>query len=88
MAPHYSILAWEISWTEEPGGLQSRGSQSRTRRKQLSLQRPESWGKHDFRVAQGSQWCFPAGRLGVSRSVSCVCVCVWRGGGGGGQRHT
>ena len=21
MATHYSILAWEISWTEEPGGL-------------------------------------------------------------------
>ena len=24
---HYSILAWEISWTEKPGGLQSMGSQ-------------------------------------------------------------
>jgi len=23
MAIHYSILAWRISWTEEPGGLQS-----------------------------------------------------------------
>ena len=22
MAPHPSILAWEIPWTEEPGGLQ------------------------------------------------------------------
>ena len=29
---HSSILAWEILWTEEPGGLQSMGSQkSRTR---------------------------------------------------------
>ena len=27
MAMHSSILAWEISWTEEPGGLQSMGSQ-------------------------------------------------------------
>ena len=27
MATHFSILAWEISWTEEPGGLQSMGSQ-------------------------------------------------------------
>ena len=27
MATHYSILAWEIPWTEEPGGLQSMGSQ-------------------------------------------------------------
>jgi len=27
MATHSSILAWEIPWTEEPGGLQSRGLQ-------------------------------------------------------------
>ena len=27
MAPYSSILAWEIPWTEEPGGLQSMGSQ-------------------------------------------------------------
>ena len=26
MAAHSSILAWEIPWTEEPGGLQSMGS--------------------------------------------------------------
>ena len=26
-ATHSSILAWRISWTEEPGGLQSLGSQ-------------------------------------------------------------
>ena len=29
MATHSSILAWRIPWTEEPGGLQSIGSQSR-----------------------------------------------------------
>ena len=27
MATHSSILAWRIQWTEEPGGLQSMGSQ-------------------------------------------------------------
>ena len=27
MATHSSILAWEIPWTEEPGRLQSIGSQ-------------------------------------------------------------
>ena len=27
MATHSSILAWEIPWTEEPGGLQSIGLQ-------------------------------------------------------------
>ena len=25
-ATHASVLAWEIPWTEEPGGLQSMGS--------------------------------------------------------------
>ena len=27
MAPHSSTLAWKIPWTEEPGKLQSMGSQ-------------------------------------------------------------
>ena len=27
MATHSSTLAWEIPWTEKPGGLQSMGSQ-------------------------------------------------------------
>ena len=27
LATHSSILAWRISWTEKPGGLQSMGSQ-------------------------------------------------------------
>ena len=30
MATHYSVLAWRIPWTEESGGLQSMGFQSRT----------------------------------------------------------
>ena len=29
-ATHSSVLAWRIPWTEEPGGLQFMGSQSRT----------------------------------------------------------
>ena len=28
MATHSNILAWEIRWTEETGGLQSMGSQT------------------------------------------------------------
>ena len=28
MATHSSILAWRMSWTEEPGGMQSTGLQS------------------------------------------------------------
>ena len=31
MATHSSVLAWRIPRTEEPGGLQSMGSQSQTR---------------------------------------------------------
>ena len=32
-ATHFSILAWEIPWTEDPGGLQSIGSRkSQTQR--------------------------------------------------------
>ena len=34
MAAHSSILAWRIPWAEEPGGLQSMGSQ-----KSLKLKR-------------------------------------------------
>ena len=38
MATHSSILAWRIPWTEEPGVLQSMGSQSWTGLKRLSIQ--------------------------------------------------
>ena len=34
---HSSILAWRIPGTEEPGGLQPMGSQSRTQLRQLSM---------------------------------------------------
>ena len=35
MATHSSILAWEIPWTEEPGGLQSMGLQESDTTEQL-----------------------------------------------------
>ena len=35
-ATHSSILAWRILWAEEPGGLLSTGSKSRTRLQRLS----------------------------------------------------
>ena len=37
MATHSSILAWEIPWTEEPGGLLSMGSQELDTTLQLNL---------------------------------------------------
>ena len=37
MATHYSIFAWRIPWTEEPGQLQSMGSQKVTEQLALEL---------------------------------------------------
>ena len=37
MATHASILAWEIPWTEEPGGLQSTGHKELDSTEQLTL---------------------------------------------------
>ena len=37
---HSSILAWEIPWTEEPGGLQSTGSQKESGRDSVTKQQP------------------------------------------------
>ena len=39
MATHSSILAWEILWTEEPGGLQS----TRSQKSQTRLTRGGDW---------------------------------------------
>ena len=58
MAPHSSILAWRIPWTEEPGGLQSMGSQSQTQMKLPSM--PESPSK------QGLFFCRLKRRLSLS----------------------
>ena len=40
MPTHSSIVAWEISWAEGRGGLQSTGSQSQTRLSTVLLQLP------------------------------------------------
>ena len=40
MATHFSILAWEILWTEEPSRLQSTGSQ-RLRQELMTQQQQE-----------------------------------------------
>ena len=39
MATHSSILAWRIPWTEEPGGLQSMGSQESDTTERLKRER-------------------------------------------------
>ena len=45
MATHSSILAWKIPWTEEPGRLQSTGSQSQTRLSDFTSLKPEGEGR-------------------------------------------
>ena len=54
MATHSSILAWEVLWTEEPGGLQSMESQ----RAGLNLATKRIRGVC-LSKAQGTSSCFP-----------------------------
>ena len=51
MATHSSIFAWEIPWTEEPGGLQSMGSQE--------LDMTELLNNNKNSIAQGTVGRFP-----------------------------
>ena len=43
MATHSSILAWRIPWTEEPGGLQSRGLKKSETTERLTLSLSFTW---------------------------------------------
>ena len=45
MAPYSSILAWEITWTEVPGGLQSMGLQGSDTTQQLNHHKTYYKGK-------------------------------------------
>ena len=64
MAAHSSIVAWEIPWTEEPGGLQSMGPRLRH---DLATQPHLCYSTHE-----DNHIC-----LCVCASVSmCVYVCV------------
>ena len=51
MATHSSILAWEIPWTEEPGGLHSMGSQGV--RPELLIKQQQ---QHHKRASLVAQW--------------------------------
>ena len=64
MATHSNILAWRIPWTEEPGQLQSMGSQEsdNTERLTLSLFTFTTW------TGEGTRgW-----RKSDSREISCL----------------
>ena len=55
MATHSSIPAWEIPWTEQPGGLQSMGSQIETIKQPTPVFLPGEF--HEQRSLEGySPW--------------------------------
>ena len=77
MATHPSTLAWKIPWTEEPGGLQSKGLQrvGHDWATSLSLYRP-MWKmmlRERVRVLQTelNGTCVITGFLGTSHSLFC-----------------
>ena len=61
MGTHFSILAWRIPWTVEPGGLQSMGSQRV--RHNLAI-KPST--AHNYNIVSSVCVCV----------YVCVCVCV------------
>ena len=73
MAPYSSTLAWEIPWTEEPGGLQSMGS--------LRVGHDSS----DLAAAAAGMCCVYV-CYSLSMCECCVYVCVYQGVWGQGQR--
>ena len=70
MEPHSSILAWEIPWTEKPGGLPSMGSQRLGHRPSDSTTTTRETGGTDasLRFSTCGQW--GAGGKPGSSSVS------------------
>ena len=50
MATHSNILAWEIPWTEEPGRLQSMGSQRVSYNSAIKQQQQHSKCKIFFKM--------------------------------------
>ena len=49
MATYSSILPWEIPWSEEPGRLQSMGSQRVGMTERLTLSVYPSWAVDEYR---------------------------------------
>ena len=60
-ATHSSILAWRIPWTEKPDRLHSKGSQSWTRLKQLSIHALICIVKYVFQAVSFLQGAYNSG---------------------------
>ena len=60
MTTHSNILAWDIPWTEELGGLQSMGSQGWTRPSTHALRKCSAFNAEqllDSSSGRGLRWC-------------------------------
>ena len=75
MATHSSVLAWSITWTEEPGGLQSMGSQ---RVRHNGATKHMSFCKEGRKKAK---WSKVLGEQGQEESSPMIiiadCCCYW-----------
>ena len=69
MATYSSVLAWKIPWTEEPGGLQSVGSQSQTRLSTQQMRLQGLWLPVEVHLYQGLA---PTDSSELHRIVSCI----------------
>ena len=68
MATHSSTLAWRIPWTEELGGLQSTGSQSRTRLRDFT-----------FTLVKGSSWFHKRKGWGTGKKKHSMSIALFLG---------
>ena len=76
MSTHWSILAWRIPWAEDPGGLQSMGSQESDTTKQLTLSlsletlASHLQGQPAFHIPCLSLWHGEQSELGLGNNFS------------------
>ena len=73
MATHSSILDWWIPWTEEPGGLQSKGS------KKVGWLKWLSNSSSTLATTQVWRWLFDTHLIYTNKTASCLVVPLWWG---------
>ena len=76
MANHSSIFAWEIQWTEEPGRLQSMGSQRVEHNITHLVSKQQQWLSIDqtLLILEASSWERPIPTLPLSVSIKAPCI--------------
>ena len=84
MITHSNILAWRIPWTEEPGGLQSMGSQESDRTEWLNHQHQQHIHRKDIPMNRMLR-CTPAPNRSAA-TVSSLCSMISLGNLQGKQK--